>query len=129
MEKESQREKKKRAGKEKKLIIQEMLSKRWEMLRWVTSFINDHKDSWEVERKLKEEEAYKELEKWNIFKRFEKIKWLQKRWQPEPEKENKEEEKDINDEENWKKLEVKKKKKQRKIQNLRYQMNQASLQK
>ena len=110
MEKESQREKKKRAGKEKKLIIQEMLSKRWEMLRWVTSFINDHKDSWEVERKLKEEEAYKELEKWNIFKRFEKIKWLQKRWQPEPEKENKEEEKDINDEENWKKLEVKKNK-------------------
>ena len=53
MEKESQREKKKRAGKEKKLIIQEMLSKRWKMLRWVTSFINDHKDSWEVERKLK----------------------------------------------------------------------------
>ena len=69
LKKKAKAKEKRDQEKKERLIKQEMLSRRWEMLRWITNFIDEHKDSWEEERKMKEEEAYKELEEWNRFKR------------------------------------------------------------
>ena len=58
------------------------------MQKWVTKFIADHSDIWEKERIDKEKEVNKELEEWEKYKRFEKIKHLRQRWTsyPDPEK-------------------------------------------
>ena len=45
-----------------KLNRQEMLSIMWGMLQWVTNYINENQEDWELAKILQEEEARLELE-------------------------------------------------------------------
>ena len=63
-----------------RLKKQEMLSKRWGMLRWVTNYINENQEDWYLSRILQEEETRLELENFKKLKRFEKIEYLKKKW-------------------------------------------------
>ena len=67
------REKEKKENERKeRLNRQEMLGKRWGMLRWITQYINENQEDWELASILKEEEARLELEKFKKMKRLEK---------------------------------------------------------
>ena len=65
---------KKQKKKKEKLKKQAMLSQHWEMLRWITEFIQEHQDDWDKKRIEEEERIKEELEEWNKSKRLEKIK-------------------------------------------------------
>ena len=71
---------KKEAEKKEQLQKQKMKSQHWEMLRWVTDFINKNQEDWERKRKIQEEEIERELEQWNKCKRFDKIRRLKENW-------------------------------------------------
>ena len=64
-----------------------LLEQKWEMMKWVTNFINTHQDQWEKEKIEHERKVYKELEDWNKMKRLEKIEILKKKWKKEKDKE------------------------------------------
>ena len=68
--------------KEKKEAIenQKKINQRLEMLKWVTTFIEEHQEEWENIRKEKEKMIEKELRDWNKAKRLEKIKKLKEKW-------------------------------------------------
>ena len=63
---------------------EELLRKRWEMLDWLTSFLEENQETWEKNRKLRETENRTELEKWEKSKRLEKIAILKKKWSKDP---------------------------------------------
>ena len=86
--KKLQKKEEKEETKRRTLELQRKVSERWAMQKWVTKFIADHSDIWEKERIDKEKEVNKELEEWEKYKRFEKIKHLRQRWtsNPDPEK-------------------------------------------
>ena len=67
---------------EKKLQIekQRIKSQHWEMLRWVTRFIQENQENWDKRKKEQEEESNKEINDWNKSKRMEKIKKLKEKW-------------------------------------------------
>ena len=46
------------------------------MLRWLTEFLKENQEKWEIEKKARELENSKKLEEWEKAKRFEKIKKL-----------------------------------------------------
>ena len=66
--------------KKRKLEKQKMLSERWAMLRWITTYIKENQEEWDKEKKEKEDLERKELDEWNKMKRFEKVKKLQEKW-------------------------------------------------
>ena len=43
------------------------------MTRWLTSFIDENREDWEIGRKRREEERKTALEEWEKLGRFEKI--------------------------------------------------------
>ena len=57
-----------------------MLGKRWGMLRWITQYINENQEDWELTRILQEEESRLELEAFKKMKRLEKIEHLRQKW-------------------------------------------------
>ena len=57
-----------------------MINKRWDMLDWITDFMKENEEAWELERKEKIKEANRELREWEKLKRFEKIELLRKKW-------------------------------------------------
>ena len=65
---------------------EELLRKRWEMLDWLTSFLEENQKTWEKNKKLRETENRTELEKWEKSKRLEKIAILKKKWSKDPNK-------------------------------------------
>ena len=74
-----EKEKKEHERKER-LKRQEILGKRWGMLRWITNYINENQEDWELARILQEEEARLELEEFKKMKRLEKVEHLRKKW-------------------------------------------------
>ena len=62
--------------KKEKLKKEEMIKRRWEMLEWLTNFLEENQEKWEKEKKVREEENRIELEKWEKAKRLEKLKSL-----------------------------------------------------
>merc|ERR1711954_242037 len=74
-----EKEKKENERKER-LIRQEMLGKRWGMLRWITQYINENQEDCELTRILQEEESRLELEAFKKLKRLEKIEHLRQKW-------------------------------------------------
>ena len=87
-----------RAEKVKK---EELLRKRWEMLDWLTSFLEENQEMWEKNRKLRETENRTELEKWEKSKRLEKIAILKKKWSKDPDKKSPPSKKKLKAEETW----------------------------
>ena len=71
---------KKENEKLEKLEKQKQLSQHWGMLRWVTEYIQEHQEDWELEKMEKEREAREELENWNKSRRLEKIAKLKEKW-------------------------------------------------
>ena len=74
-------EKEKEETKRRTLEIQRKVGDRWATQKWVTNFIADNSDTWDKEKIEKEKEINKELEEWEKYKRFEKIKHLRRRWE------------------------------------------------
>ena len=95
---------------EKKVRLEKakMLGQRWAMTKWITQFIKENQEKWDLEKIEKEKIERKNLEEWEKAKRFEKIKILKKKWgkkNVELDKENKEKEEEtekIGEEGKWK---------------------------
>ena len=81
----------KEAQRKEKIEKAKLLGKRWEMLRWLTEFLKENQEKWEIEKKARELENSKKLEEWEKAKRFEKIKKLKEKWSGRETKENMEE--------------------------------------
>ena len=78
-----------------------MLGKRWEMLRWLTSFLQENQEAWEESRIEREKENEKSLNDWEKTKRFEKIKILKEKFSRRSEENSKDNEK-LTAEQSWK---------------------------
>ena len=57
------------------------MSEKWALLKWVTSYISNNQEKWEIEIEEKEKAAKKELDEWKKMKKLEKIEHLKKKWQ------------------------------------------------
>ena len=80
-----------------------MASQHWEMLRWITGYIQDNQEKWEKKKLEDEKKINKDLEEWEKMKRFEKISKLRKKWTLEKNlnlQENPEKEKQVSLEKN-----------------------------
>ena len=90
------------------------------MLEWITNFLKENEEAWEIERNEKIKEANKEIREWEKLKRFEKIELLRKKWKEKNENKLAEKEKEIDNTKNvWKKEDEKKEyvEKERNIEN------------
>ena len=54
------------------------MSEKWALLKWVTSYISNNQEKWEIEKEEKEKAAKKELDEWKKMKKLEKIEHLKK---------------------------------------------------
>ena len=54
-----------------------MLQLRWEMLRWVSSYLDENQEQWEIEKRERERKVL--LEEWDKAERFRKIEILRER--------------------------------------------------
>ena len=84
---------------------QRQISQRWNMLSWITDYIENHQDQWDKEQQEKEKLAQEEIENWKKMKRLDKIKHLKQKWdkinQDKTEQENPEQKIDERND-NWK---------------------------
>ena len=64
--------------KKEKLEKEKALSKHWEMMKWVTKFIDENKEKWEEEQIEKEMVAMQEIYEWDKY-RLEKIEKIKNR--------------------------------------------------
>ena len=56
--------------------MRKKLEDRWEMIRWLTKYIEGNQESWEIERRERENEHKRRLEEWENATRFRKIEIL-----------------------------------------------------
>ena len=77
-QKEEKRKEKlrKEFAKEERVRKQKKMKQHWEMLRWVTDFMEMNQMKWEEERIKKMEENGEEIRRWERMKRIEKIEKL-----------------------------------------------------
>jgi hypothetical protein len=54
-------------------IKQNTLYKRWEMMRWVTKYIDENSEKWEREKEKRDQNNQQRLQEWARLSRFEKI--------------------------------------------------------
>ena len=71
------KEEEKRIRKERKI----MLEKKWEMVRWLSNYIEENTEIWEAEGIIRREKEKSDLQQWEKMKRFEKIEILKKRFE------------------------------------------------
>ena len=101
-------EKRRKKENEKKVRIEKakILGQRWAMAKWITQFIKENQERWDLEKMEKEKIERKYLEEWEKARRFEKIRILKKKWgkkNVDLNKESKEKEtKSLGDEGKWK---------------------------
>ena len=69
------REREKKARMEKKTSLEE----KWTRLRWVTDFIDENKDKWEMWRRETEKDTGENLESWDNKDREKKIQDIRTR--------------------------------------------------
>ena len=62
-----------------RINLQKRMQQRWEMLRWVSQYIEQNQESWERGEREREIERKKKVSEWEKMKRFEKIEYLRKR--------------------------------------------------
>ena len=55
------------------------MEERWEMIRWLTKYIEGNQESWEIEIREREIEIKRKLEDWEKAARFRKIEILRER--------------------------------------------------
>ena len=60
MELES-KEKEKREKKMERLEIQKKLESKWEMIRWLTKYTDEHQEQWDQDREQRQDEATGEI--------------------------------------------------------------------
>ena len=70
----------KEAERKEKEELEKRIANSWAMINWVTEFINEHEEEWDLVRASQIEEANRELEEWNKLRRLDKIKLLQRKW-------------------------------------------------
>ena len=67
--------------KRQRLEKQRVLEKKWEMLRWITTFIDENQEKWLKEGRERMDKREQELGEWDRTSRFNKIKFLKKKHQ------------------------------------------------
>ena len=64
------------------------MEERWEIVRWLTSYIGENSDRWETEKRERDLQLKRRLDEWDRERRFEKIKIIRKREKRRNEGEN-----------------------------------------
>ena len=62
--------------KQDKKVKKKMLEERWEMMKWLTRYIDENTDKWAIQKKEKEENEKKWLQDWARMTRLEKIQTI-----------------------------------------------------
>ena len=87
------REKEKRDKKKDRLELQKRLESKWEMIRWLAKYIDEHQDQWNIDRELRQEEITGEMSmKKNNTRRFRSTNIVREREMGRMEKEGYEKE-------------------------------------
>ena len=73
---EKRKEEQKRLEEERKerIRVKNKLEEKWAMVRWLSEYIEVNQESWEVERREREEERNRTLREWEKSAKFEKIR-------------------------------------------------------
>ena len=58
---------------------QKRLQEAWETLRWISKYVEENSELWEIEKLEREVERRKKIEEWEKLKRFERIEYLRSR--------------------------------------------------
>ena len=58
---------------------QQDLQSKWEMMRWVTKYLAENMDRWELERKERDRDMKKKIDDWNRQTRHEKIREIREK--------------------------------------------------
>ena len=56
-----------------------MMEERWELMRWITGFIEDNQEQWEIEKLERDQEWRSRIEYWDKSERFKKIAMIRER--------------------------------------------------
>ena len=88
---EKRKEEQKRLEEERKerIRVRNKLEEKWAMVRWLSEYIEVNQESWEVERREREEERNRTLREWEKSARFEKIRKIKEREKSKLEKKEK----------------------------------------
>ena len=49
------------------------MEERWEIIRWLTHYISENSDRWEVEKRERDQQLKRRLDEWDKEQRFKKI--------------------------------------------------------
>ena len=60
-------------------IKQNTLYKRWEMMRWVTKYIDENTEKWEIEKEKRDQNNQQRLKDWAKLSRLDKIKQIKEK--------------------------------------------------
>ena len=60
-------------------IKQNTLYKRWEMMRWVTNYIDENTEKWEIEKEKRDRNNKQRLQDWAKLSRFDKINQIKEK--------------------------------------------------
>ena len=60
-------------------IKQNTLYKRWEMMRWVTNYIDENTENWEIEKEKRDKNNKQRLQDWAKLSRFDKINQIKEK--------------------------------------------------
>ena len=55
------------------------MEERWELMRWITGFIEDNQEQWEIEKLERDQEWRSRIEYWDKSERFKKIAMIRER--------------------------------------------------
>ena len=65
--------------KKERLLMKKRMEERWEMIRWVSQYIEANQENWEIEKRERDETRGEKIEQWEKAQRFQKIEILRER--------------------------------------------------
>ena len=83
-ERREERRKDEKLKRENRMEKHAMLKQRWETIRWITKYLDENEELWEIERMERELEHQKKIDEWEKAKRFERIKILKNKKKVKP---------------------------------------------
>ena len=65
--------------KNERIRTKKRMEERWEMIRWVSKYIEENQERWENEKRERDQQRKERLEDWDRAKRFERIRILREK--------------------------------------------------
>ena len=78
-EKREEERRREKVRRKERLATHQRLQNAWETLRWITAFIEENAEVWEIEKMEREEERRRKVLEWEKSQRIEKIAFLRAR--------------------------------------------------